>query len=378
MAGKLFQILNNDLQKAVDVDDLGGRSVPVNMNWAEEGFLTKDTGYIPFGSVPNAEAHSHFFYKKKDGSFYFIRALNTKLQKYSYADREWYDIDSSPTFTAGARFGYDVYNNNLYFGNSVESLYKWDGATFTEFVSAPKGNILEVYEDRLFVSGVTAEPLSVYYSNVGNPEVFSVADVVKPLGNDFCTGLVNYYGVMLIFKQKTIWKLSFVYDQTVTLFVPKLELQSGNYGACSRRAYAWVENDIWFFTGTEVRSIGYKDQQIGVLGVNTSVISDHIKVALAALPVANQGNVVCFYNNRRFYLGLGLSSATNDTMYVCHTLYGNSWTKYTGRDKARAGDAVVVDGIIYSSAQSSPYGTIKWTVETADTLTQNAHLTTEN
>lgn len=373
-----FTILRDDLTKAIDVDDSAGRSVPVNMNFVEEGFLIKDNGFIPFGGSADADAHSPFYFKKKNGSAYFIRGKGTKLQQYSYADRAWNDISNSPTFTAGAKFGYSVYNDVLHLGNAVESLYTWSGATFTEYASAPKGNIFELFEDRLFITGVTAEPLTIYYSNVGVPTTFTVTDLLKPLGTDYCTSLVNYYGTLLIFKKESITKLTFVYDSTVTLFVPKLELQSGNYGACSRKATTWVENDIWFFTGKEVRSIGYKDQQIGILGVNNSVISDVIKETLKNVLVENYDNVLCFYNNRRFYLGIPLVTATNDTMFVCHTLYSNSWTKYTDRDKSRAGDAVIVDNIVYTSNQSSPYGIIKWTVEAEDALTQNAYLITES
>lgn len=373
-----FSQIEEDLTKAVDVDDSAGRSVPINMNFVEEGFLLKDTGFIPFGSTPDSEVHSIFYYKKKSGVSYLIRAKYTKLQLYSYADREWYDISNSPTFTAGAYFGYVVYNDDLYFGNAVESLYKWTGTTFTEYASAPKGNILEIYEDRLWVAGVTAEPLTVYYSNVGVPTTFTGTDVVKPLGTDYITSIVNYYGTLLIFKQKTIWKLTFVYDQVVSLFIPKLEIQSGNYGACSRKATAWVENDVWFFTGTEVRSIGYKDQQVGILGINNSVISEDIKNTLKNIDVANYSKVFTFYFNRRYHLAVPLDASTNDTMFVCHTLYGNSWTKYTGRDKARAGDAVVVDSVIYSANQSTPYGIIKWTITAEDVADQNSYLVTES
>jgi hypothetical protein len=373
-----FTVLRDDLQKATDVDDSAGRSVPVNMNYVDEGFLTKDTGAIPYGIPTDLLAHSLFNYKKKNGVSYKLRGYGTKLQKYSEADREWLDIPDSPTFTTDALFGYVVYDNNLYFGNAVESMHKWDGATFTEYASAPKGNIFEIFEDRLFITGVLAEPLTIYYSNVGVPTTFTGADVLKPLGTDHVTSLKNYYGNLLIFKKNSIWKLTFVYDSVVSLFVPKLEIQNGNYGACSRGAVTWAENDIWFFTGVETRSIGYKDQQTGVLGVNTSVISNDIKETLKLIDLANYDSVTTFYNNRRYYLGIPLSGATNDTLFVCHLLYENKWTKYTGRNKAQLGSSMVVDDVIYTSNQSSPYGILKWTVTEEDSLPQNAYLVTES
>ena len=270
-----------------------------------------------------------------------------------------------------------VYNDDLYLGNAVESLYKWDGTTFTEFASAPKGNILEVFEDRLFITGVLLEKLTVYYSNVGVPTTFTPADLLKPLGTDKVTGLVNYYGTLLIFKATSIWKLTFIYDQVVSLFVPKLEIQSNNYGACSFKAVSWVENDVWFFTGREVRSIGYKDQQIGILGVNNSVISDEIKQTLLTIVTTDYEKVAVFYSNRRFYLAVPLAARENNCTFVCHLLYGNKWTKYTGRDKARFRSATVIDDIIYTTNGDSPYGVIKWTVLPEDGQTQNFTRVTE-
>lgn len=366
-----FQILKDDLTKAVDVDDSAGRSVPMNMNYVEEGYLTKDSGQMPIGVPTNTLDHSIFTFKKKNGSTFLIRGKGTILQRYSFPDRVWYDIDSSPTFTEDAEFGYVVYDDNLYLCNGVESLYKWTGSTFTEYASAPKGNILEIFEDRLFISGVTAEPQTIYYSDTGTPETFDVASVLRPLGTDSVTALVNYYGTLLIFKQESIWKLTFVFDQVVSLFVPKLEVQSNKYGACSKKVVTWAENDIWFFTGREVRSIGYKDQQIGVLGINNTVISDQIKETLKRIEVSNFARCSSFYHQRRYYLAVPLESDNNDTVFVCHLLYGANWTKYYGRDKARFRSSAIVDEIVYTTNDSSPYGVIKWTVETGDNQDQN-------
>ena len=69
-----------DLTKIVDVDDSAGRSVPTNMNYSEEGYLIKDTGYIPCGISTSQLAHSLFNYQKKNGQSYFLRVLGTSLQ----------------------------------------------------------------------------------------------------------------------------------------------------------------------------------------------------------------------------------------------------------------------------------------------------------
>jgi hypothetical protein len=432
-----FTIVKDKMVQAIDVDDSRGRSVPINMNFIEEGFLAKDTGCSLFGVASDDKTHSLFVYRKKDGTKYRLRMAGEYLQRevsgvwgnlkrgdvtitiatpgvvsltshglvagsaFSFtttgalptgitAGTKYYVIASGLTanafqfsetvggsavntsgtqsgthsiysrYTANAEAGYIVYDNNLYFGNAVENFTKFDGTLFTEYASLPKGNIFEIFEDRLFVAGVTAEPLTVYYSNVGVPTTFTGTDVLKPLGTDYVTGLVNYFGSLLIFKQESIWKLTFTYDQVVSLFIPKLDSQNRNYGACGRKAISWVENDLWFFNGTEVRSIGFKDQQIGVLGVNNSVLSEQIKETLAYLAVADYGKVTTFYHNRRFYLSLPLSNAENNVTFVCHLLHSNTWTKYTDRIKAYSNSYMEDDGVVYSSKSIAPYGTLIW------------------
>lgn len=361
-----FIVPQADLVKAIDVDGGGdGRSVPSNMTFTGTGYISKDTGCSLYGATETTLCHSPFYYKKKDGTSYIIRIMGTKMQTYNTTTNLWADTTSSPTFTAGAKMGYVVYDDILWFGNAVEALYKWDGTTFTDYASNPKGNNLEIFEDRLFISGVTAEPLTLYYSKISDPTDFTVSStaggILKPLGTDFIMTQENYYGQLLIFKEKSIWKCTFIYDSVVSLFVPKLELQSGNYGACSRKAVTWVENDIWFFTGREIRAIGYKDQQTGVLGINQSVISDQIKDTLYTITTTDYSKIATFYNNRKFYLAVPLSSGgENDTIYVCHLLYSSAWTKYTSRIKASSIDFMAIDGIVYSAKSVTPYGIIKW------------------
>ena len=274
-------------------------------------------------------------------------------------------------YTAGAEVGYIVYDDELFFGNAVENFTKFDGTDFTEYDTLPKGNIYEVFEDRLFVTGVIAEPLTVYYSNTGVPTTFTGSDIVNPLGTDHCTGLINFFGQLLIFKENSIWKFTFVYDQVAAAFVPKLESQNRNYGAVDRKVITWVENDVWFFNGKEVRSIGFQDKQIGVLGVNKSVISEPIKETLQTVAIANYAVCSAFYYERRYYLSVPINISTNDTTFVCHLLYGNNWTKYTGRDKARIKDAIVIDDVIYSANDSSPFGVNQWIDQINDTSTSD-------
>ena len=357
---KTFSIIQDNMVEAIDIDDSRGRSVPNNMNFIETGYLTKDTGFSLYGATETSQPHSMFNYEKKDGTSYFIRVLGTKLQKFNTTTLLW--EDTSKTVTADARMAYVVYNNVLYCSNTIDTVFSWDGTTFTDAAGIPKGNILEIFEDRLYVAGVTAEPLTVYYSNVTTITTFGGSDLFQPLGVDVITSLKNYYGALLVFKKESIWKVTRVQDVGGTYY-NKQDLQSNRYGAVNRHSVVWVENDLWFFTGREVRAFGFKDQQTGVLGLNNSVLSEPIKETLNTISESNYPYVFCHYNNRKFYLCVSLTSATatlNDTTFVCHTLYSNSWTKYTSRDKSKCLEMYTIDNVIYSIKNLTPFVVLKW------------------
>jgi len=434
---QLFTKKYDNLQDMIDVDDSRGRSVPINMNFIEEGYLTKDTGFKYFSDEDDAIRHSLFHFKKTNGESYIISGKGTKMQSFNHmkpitavastdvithtahgfvdtdevtfwtddtlpagleidtvyfvrdavantfkvsltsggtavditstgsgnnfvrgVNKGWEDL--SPTFTEGAEFGFYVYSDTLYGSNSYEDYFSWTGQVFTDYASAPKGDTLEVFEDQMFVTGVRDEPGSYYYSDIGDATTFPGTKVVKPLGTDKAMGMKNYHGTLLMFKEKSIWKLTFQYDQIVSLFLPKITLQSNTYGACSKDAIAWVENDIWFFTGTEVRAIGFVDNQAGVFGVNDSVISDQIKETLKNIDRANFSKVKTFYLDRKYYLSVPISKETNNVLFVNHLLYKRRWTKYTGRLKSVVNSFVEVDGELITSTGVAPFRTVKW------------------
>lgn len=360
-----FSVVQSNLVEAIDIDDSVGRSVPINMNFTETGYLTKDTGFSLFGDTEATNiVHSIFNFEKKDGTSYFLGVRGTKIVKYNTSTGLW--EDTTKTVTANAEMGWivDSAGDILYGCNAVESLFTYDGTTFTDYATAPKGNILEIFEDRLYVAGVTAEPRTVYVSKDGDLKDFSTSVVVKPLGTDKITALENYYGFLLVFKEESIWKLTRYYETAggANTWLHKQDLQSGNYGAASRQSVVWVENDLWFFTGKEVRAFGFKDQQTGILGMNESVISEPIKETLSRIPSNNIPKAACYYNNRRFYLAVSLTTGVdeNNTVFVCHNLYSNAWTKYVGRDKSKSKQIYSIGNTIYSVKNTAPYAILKW------------------
>lgn len=435
---QLFVNKYDNLQDMIDVDDSRGKSVPINMNFIEEGYITKDTGFEYFSDEDDTLRHSLFHYKKKNGVSYIVSAKDSKLQSHNHArkvvvnassnlftlnahklanndrikvwsteelpggtdaEKEYFVInantndlqiseteggasigissvgsgeiyikpqrkgweDFTETWTAGHEFGFKVYDDFLWGGNAKDDYFKFDGTSFTKYPNAPKGNVFEIFEDQMFVTGVKNNPGAYYYSKIGDASDFTdTTRIIAPLGTDAAMTMKNYYGALLLFKRESIWKVTFQYDQIVNLFVPKVVVQSKTYGACSKDAVTWVENDIWFFTGRELRALGFTENQSGTFGVNNSVISESIKETLKLIEPKNFHKIKAFYANSKYYLAVPIKSDENNTLFVNHLLYKRRWTKYIGRKKAHINSFMKIDDDIFSSVNTVPYRIIKW------------------
>lgn len=278
-----------------------------------------------------------------------------------------YYKDSEYLFDATAKMGYAEYLDTLYFGNGVDFFATFDG-TQLKFVRAlPRGNIYNVYKDRIFISGTIREPLTTYYSDPAAPTTFGGSSVFQLVGTDKVTGLITYYSSLIIFKEKSVHKMTFNYDPIAVAFLPEFDVVNTNYGCSSIQGYTWVENNVWFFTGTEVRAVGFKDQQIGVLGVDNSILSNQIKETLKTITTGKEDDVVVFYANRKFHLSIAIGGATyNNSIFVCYTLYSNKWAKYVNRIKSSVSDFMVDNDIIYTASGDVTGVMYQWTANYND------------
>jgi len=357
------KLVVSNLLDIVDIDEgvSGKKEVPVNCIYTGANEIQKDTGCELFNENGDDIITSLFSYKKQNGNEFLLRTIGTKLQYYNNGN--WTDLKEN--LTDGKMMGYKVYDDVLYMANGVDALMSWDGSGNVQVhTGKPTGNILEIFEDRLFIAGNETYPLSLYYSEPGEPLNFPTANVVKPPGTDKITGLVKYYNYLIIFKEKSTWRLQFVYEPNSQLYIPKIDVISSNYGCVSKKGYCWVENDVWFFTGKEVRRIAWLTSMFGggVVGFDPISLSNQIKDGLAKINENFADRAVAFYHQNRFYLSVPLGAdEVNNTTYICHILYKNNWTKLVDRVKARMYCVTIYQDKVYFSTLTEKGKIYKWT-----------------
>lgn len=123
--------------------------------------------------------------------------------------------------------------------------------------AGPKGTMIELYKDSLFILGDPDNPSRMYYSAGGDLiNDFSSAngggfiDISKNDGQ-IGTGIKIFKDALLAFKERSTYKFSFS-----TSGIPQIEQVSPSIGCCSYRSIIAVENDIFFASDRGIFTIG--------------------------------------------------------------------------------------------------------------------------
>lgn len=135
----------------------------------------------------------------------------------------------------------------------------------------PVAKYVERFQDRLIFAGLTGEPSKVLISGrVPNHEKFDLSYggnyiKIEPDAGDAITGLKTFKDRVIVFKERSIWQITFSTEQIGNFFVttPSLQLITASHGCVSAKSIAFVENDIYFLSRTGVHSLGY---QVGYQG----------------------------------------------------------------------------------------------------------------
>jgi hypothetical protein len=193
---------------------------------------------------------------------------------------------------------YSVYKNKVYIiSNGKYQVY--DGTTLADVVSdvtgGGDGNIVKIRkckyliqrQNRFFACGNPDEPNALYFSELGKPAGWRVADVINALTDDAdkITGLAVYHGSLLVFKARTIYAW-FGYTPTVDAEFVRLNVHTGTK---AHRSIVNVGN-LLFYLG--------EDGVYAMFGTFKDVISTK-KISKNITPVLEdiQYNDTHYYNH---------------------------------------------------------------------------------
>lgn len=141
----------------------------LNFRLDERGALIKRTGFTTYGAAILAAAVKELWsYLPSNGSYQLVAYLGNGDVRTSTLEAGTWTTRASALSVARQPSSVQ-YLDTLYVGNGTDALQTWDGTTWATVAAAPKGALLAVWRNRLWIAGDPLQPRRLYWSDLGNP-----------------------------------------------------------------------------------------------------------------------------------------------------------------------------------------------------------------
>jgi hypothetical protein len=315
-----------------------------NVVFVESGAITKGPGLTAVGSglTVGPKGLAAFY----PGSNRYLLTVDGTALKYLNGTN-WTAI-SGATFTT---------DQEVNFVQGEDTLYIWDGnaagcsldsaLTLTRLTTAPRASFGIYYQSYQIVSGVDTKPNRLYISdsttNLGdftnNAGTLSTAGEVPGAtvfaapgttganfvdvndgDGDKITGFAKYQGVLIIFKERSIYQMSIASDGT-----PTVTQVTGSSGCVSHKSIDNVENDIFYLSRRGYYVLGSEPNYFN--SIRSNELSSRINPTIQTILPANLDRVCSIFSDFRFYSSITSGSATDNNKTLVYDRRYLSWSQ---------------------------------------------------
>lgn len=142
----------------------------MNITLDERGGVVKRLGLTRLGSGSGISASpSNIFYWQLGG--YLIVQVGAVVYKSS----DFITFDTLKTYTTTARAAFCDFQGKLVAVHPADKVSTYDGTTWTDHATSPKGAAIAVWQNKVWVSADPDNPSRVYASNAGDPTTWTLA-----------------------------------------------------------------------------------------------------------------------------------------------------------------------------------------------------------
>lgn len=315
-----------------------------NMIVTEDGALEKRNGYQLHSFVVGEQDFAYlpksifrFYPTGADNDPQWLLHAGSKLWVYNAFSEAWEEIGSGMSEREST---WAAFMGAAFITNDVDGLLKWDGSTLTNMsqnYGAPRCQYIETYQNRVFLSGSTENPLTVYYSDLLNASLWPGAEdatslagvragywTVQSRDNGIISGLKAWRDYLAIFTPNTIHLLQGAYPSEVSI-----QQLSGNIGCTAPRSITSARQDVFFKSNNHLYTLGDPPEIVSLkLGTQLS----------------NATNCVGLSYKRYFMMSDGGSDnfmSSTDSVWV-FDMDKRNWTRF---DDMPIGCAYVATGV---------------------------------
>jgi len=212
-----YKGIKNDVE--ADMVPQGYAPKILNAHIDETGGVNKRRGVINYDNVQTSSGnvlgyHDHW---ESDGDRYLLKVKGTTMS-YTTGDGNWTVLIS--TLNANYLPDFTTFGDFTIITNGYNDVYFFKDGVVISSSTFPKFRYIDVYEERLWGSGVADYRSRLYYSNARN-EIFNTffdSTYVGENDGDIITGQIVHNGILYVFKNYSIWATiwKYVYGSTKT------------------------------------------------------------------------------------------------------------------------------------------------------------------
>jgi hypothetical protein len=326
-----------------------------NVEYDEGGVIRKRFGYVTAGDALTAARGLGVY--TTESSNKMVTVDNGTLK---YRTTGNFSSATGATFTAGNDFAFTQARLKLFCWNGVDGGAYFDGSAVTRPGTMPKASFSIYYQNKHISSGVAGQPNRLYISNVTDATDFTVAlggtqpqpdnttdsetgntnvpgatvfsgtpalteanviDVRKSDG-DKITGLGIFQDVVIVFKERAIFQLTF--DSTGLPTVTPITYATG---CISHKSIVAVENDLHFMSREGHRVLGNEPQFF--TAIRTQVLSIRIQPSIDSINKAQYTRCNAVYFDNKYIMAHPTGSSTSITRTMAYDRRFQAYTLWT-------------------------------------------------
>lgn len=331
-----------------------------NISFVESGCIAKSAGIQSVGTgLSNNPKGMGVFYTVA-GNKYLLTVDGTSLK---YLNGSTWTAISGASFTSGKEVNFTQCDNNLYIWNGQEAGAQLDSSlALTRPTTTISASFSIWYQGFQIASGVATQPNRIYVSdNTANPGdftntnptgtgLYSVYDGTTHPGattfagsganyidinkgdGDKITGLAKYQGVVIIFKERSVYQLSLN-----ATGVPTITQVTQATGAVSHKSIDNVENDIFYLSRKGYYVLGNEPNYLNTIRSNE--LSSRVNPIIQTINPAQAQNAASIFSEFKFYssFATGGNDYNNQTLiydrrYLAWSkvdyMTANAWTEF--------------------------------------------------
>jgi len=313
----------------------------LNIQFAENGVCRKRMGYNTKATPLTAARGLGSLVTDSANQ---IVTIDNGTMKYS-TGATWTTVGTI-SFTAEALYDFTQARGKLYIWNGLQGGAEWDGSTLARPGTMPKAKFSVFYSSYHICSGADGQSSRVYVSRLDNSSIFTnvagdakgLDDATKvpgatvfagtganfidiqPNDGDRITGLGVYSDQVIVFKQFSIYQLTF--DDTGQPVVAPITKAAG---CVSARSIEAVENDLYFLSREGVRVLGNEANYFN--SIRTSIISKNLDPTIFGMDESAYTKATAIFFNNEYILSIP-DSGGNLTYTIVYNKNFKAWTKW--------------------------------------------------